>query len=86
MVSENHPDQVRVKGTIINMRTTMDGLIIILVDLNMNPIQVHTLLVRMCAVISRQKILRHIAGNSHRHHYVLQYWLAAYNRTTRDGG
>jgi len=86
MVSENHPDQVRVKGTIINMRTTMDGLIIILVDLNMNPIQVHTLLVRMCAVISRQKILRHIAGNSHGHHYVLQYWLADYNRTTRDGG
>jgi len=86
MVSENCPDQVRVKGTIVNVRMTMDGMIIILVDLDANPIQVHTSLVCVCTVISSQKVLRHIAGNSHGHHYVLQYWPADHNKTTGDGG
>jgi hypothetical protein len=86
MVSGNRPHQIRVKGTVVNARTTINSMIIILVDLDVNPIQVHTPLVHVCAVISRQKVLRHIAGNGHGHHYVLQYWPADHNRTTGDGG
>ena len=48
MISESRVEQVRVKGIVINARTTMDGMVIVLLDLDGNSIMVHTSVVRLC--------------------------------------
>jgi hypothetical protein len=47
MISKSHVEQVRVKGTVINTRTTIDGMVIVLLDLNGNSIMVHISVVHL---------------------------------------
>jgi len=42
MISKKCVQQVRVKGTVVNARTTMDGMVIALIDLDGNSVMVHT--------------------------------------------
>jgi hypothetical protein len=41
-MSQTEMHQVRVKGTVVNATTTLDGMIIVLMDLDGNLIHIHT--------------------------------------------